>query len=213
MWPLIILAVINLILVNLDFEILVIILSPLLFICYCGFAIAFVKIRKDYPIEKRGDLYHVKGKFSPVYIVVSMCIVGLIGLLMNGTEYFLMGYVLIIAAIIFYLICKNVFGGCAVEDPENYPLNTKTRLCKGDLCRFGTYFLIFGVLALFGSLFLGWYEADWGPDYYLDLYKSGLISNFWLMINIARWLGIGMIVLGFILKLVGKKIDPIPEDN
>jgi amino acid transporter len=212
-WPIIILAIVNLVLVNLDFEILVIILSPLLFICYCGFAIAFVKIRKEYPVEKRGDLYYVKGKFSPAFIVGGMCLVGIVGLMMNGTEYFLMGYILIIAAIIFYVICKHIFGGCAVEDPENYPLNSKTKLCKGDLCRFGTYFLIFGVLALFGSVFLGWYEADWGPAYYLETYKSGFISNFSLMITTARWIGIIMLILAVVFKLVGKRIDPIPEDE
>ena len=212
-WPLIILAAVNLVLVNLDFEILVIILSPLLFICYCGFAIAFVKIRKDYPVEKRGDLYYVKGRFSPYYIVGAMCLVGIIGLLMNGTEYFLMGYVLIIAAIIFYLICKRIYGGCAVDDPENFPLNEKTKLGKGDLSRFSTYFLIFGALALFGSLFLGWYEADWGPAYYLETYGSGFISNFWLMIKTARWIGIGMLILAVVLKVVGNKIDPVPKDE
>ena len=86
-WPILILAVLNVILVNLDFEILVIILSPLLFVCYVGFAIAFLKLRKLYPVEKRGDLYYVKGKISPYYIVISMMFIGLVGILMNGTEY------------------------------------------------------------------------------------------------------------------------------
>lgn len=71
-WPIVILAVLNVILVNLDFEILVIILSPLLFVCYAGFAVAFLKLRKLYPVQKRGDLYYVKGRFSPYYIVISM---------------------------------------------------------------------------------------------------------------------------------------------
>lgn len=211
-WPLIILAIVNLVLVNLDFEILIIILSPLLFICYCGCAMCFVKIRKLYPVEKRGNLYYVKGKYSPYYIVGAMCLVGIVGLMMNGTEYFLMGYVLIITAIIFYLICKRVYGGCAIDEPEEFPLNPKTKLCKGDLVRFSTYFFIFGALALFGSIFLGWYEADWGPDYYLDLYGEGFISNFWLMIKTARWIGIIMLVLAVVLRVVGKKVDPIPQD-
>ena len=37
----------------------------------CGFAVAFLKLRKLYPVEKRGDLYYVKGRFSPYYIVIS----------------------------------------------------------------------------------------------------------------------------------------------
>ena len=63
------------------------------------------------------------------------------------------------------------------------------------------------------SLFLRWYEGGWGHDYYLDLYGSGLMSNWELMISILTWLGIGMLVLSVILYLVGKKSDPIPEDD
>lgn len=212
-WPIVILAVLNVILVNLDFEILVIILSPLLFVCYAGFAVAFLKLRKLYPVEKRGDLYYVKGKFSPYYIVISMMIIGIVGLLMNGTEYFLLGYVLILFALLMYIICKKVYGGLSVENPVLYPRNEKTGLCKGDTVRIGIFFLIFGAIALGGSIFLRWYEADWGPDYYLDLYGSGLISNWQLMITTATWIGIIMLVLSVILCLIGKKVDPIPDDE
>lgn len=213
LWPLIILTVLNLILVNLDFEILVIILSPLLFICYCGFAIAFVKIRKDYPVGKRGDLYYVKGKYSPVFICVAMCIIGIIGLLMNGTEYFLLGYVLILFAFVMYIICKKIYGGCAVNDPEGYPLNERTGLGQGDLSRFSVFFLIFGILAVVGALFLGWYEADWGPEYYLETYGSGFISNYALMIKTIWGVAVIMLVLAAVFKVIGGRIDPIPKDD
>ena len=212
-WPIVILAVLNVILVNLDFEILVIILSPLLFVCYAGFAVAFLKLRKLYPVEKRGDLYYVKGKFSPYYIVISMMIIGIVGILMNGTEYFLLGYVLILFALLMYIICKKVYGGLSVENPTLHPVNPKTGLAQGDLIRFGRFFLIFGVLAFGGSFFLRWYEAGWGPDYYLDLYGSGLISNWSLMITLLTWIGAIMLVLSIVLHLVGKKVDPIPDDE
>lgn len=212
-WPIVILAVLNVILVNLDFEILVIILSPLLFVCYTGFAVAFLKLRKLYPVEKRGDLYYVKGKFSPYYIVIAMMIIGIVGILMNGTEYFLLGYVLILFALLMYIICKKVYGGLSTENPLQYPLNPKTGLGKGDTIRVGRFFLIFGSLALGGSFFLRWYEGDWGHDYYLDLYKSGLISNWELMITTLTWLGAIMLVLSIVLHLVGKKADPIPDDE
>ncbi len=212
-WPIVILAVLNVILVNLDFEILVIILSPLLFVCYAGFAVAFLKLRKLYPVEKRGDLYYVKGKFSPYYIVISMMIIGVVGILMNGTEYFLLGYVLILFALLMYIICKKVYGGLSVENPTLNPVNPKTGLAQGDLVRFGRFFLIFGVLAFGGSFFLRWYEAGWGPDYYLDLYGSGLISNWSLMITLLTWIGAIMLVLSAVLHIVGKKVDPIPDDE
>ena len=212
-WPIVILAVLNVILVNLDFEILVIILSPLLFVCYAGFAVAFLKLRKLYPVEKRGDLYYVKGKFSPYYIVISMMIIGVVGILMNGTEYFLLGYGLILFALLMYIICKKVYGGLSVENPTLNPVNPKTGLAQGDLVRFGRFFLIFGVLAFGGSFFLRWYEAGWGPDYYLDLYGSGLISNWSLMITLLTWIGAIMLVLSAVLHIIGKKVDPIPDDE
>ena len=212
-WPIVILAALNLILVNLDFEILVIILSPLLFVCYTGFAFAFLKLRKLYPVEKRGDLYYVKGKISPYYIVIAMFIIGIIGLLLNGTEYFLLGYVLIMFALIMYIFCKKVYGGLSVENPQLYPVNEKTGLAKGDIVRFGYFFLIFGVIAFLGSFFLRWYEADWGAEYYLELYGSGLISNWSLMITIATWVGVLMLVACVLCFAIGKKIDPIPDDD
>ena len=212
-WPIVILAALNLVLVNLDFEILVIILSPLLFICYAGFAVAFLKLRKLYPVEKRGDLYYVKGKISPYYIVIAMLIIGIVGLLLNGTEYFLLGYVLIMFALIMYIICKKVYGGLAVENPQLYPVNEKTGLAKGDIVRFGYFFLIFGVIAFLGSFFLRWYEADWGAEYYLDLYGSGLISNWALMITIATIVGVAMLVASALCFVIGKKVDPIPDDD
>lgn len=212
-WPIVILAVLNVILVNLDFEILVIILSPLLFVCYAGFAVAFLKLRKLYPVEKRGDLYYVKGKFSPYYIVISMMIIGIVGILMNGTEYFLLGYILILFALVMYIICKKVYGGLSVENPLLYPRNEKTGLGKGDTIRIARFFLIFGALALGGSIFLRWYEAGWGPAYYLELYGSGLISNWALMITLVTWVGIIMLVLSAVLYIIGRKLDPILDDE
>ncbi|MCQ4637312.1 APC family permease [Anaerovorax odorimutans] len=211
-WPILILAAINLILVNLNFEVLVTILSPVLFVLYVGLGFAYVKIRKEYPVEKRGDLYYVKSKFATLYICGGPLIVGIISFLVNGTEYFLLGFIAIIAAVIFYPICKWIYGGFYKKDKEQHPINPKTKLAKGDLVRFGWFFLLFGIIAFLGSFFLVWYEGSWGPDYYLETYGSGIMSNFWGMINIARWGGVAMLVLGAIFFLVGKKVDPVPKD-
>ena len=82
--PIVILGIINLILVNMNFEVLVTILSPVLFVLYVGLGFAFVKIRKEYPIEKRKGLYFVKGKLAPLYICGGPLIVGIISFLVNG---------------------------------------------------------------------------------------------------------------------------------
>lgn len=210
--PIVLAAVVNLILVNLNFEILVTILSPLLFVLYVGLSFAYVKIRKEYPVEKRGDLYYVKSKLAPLYICGGPLIIGIISFYVNGTEYFLLGFIGILSAIVFYPICKWVYGGLYKKDPENNPINPKTKLAVGDIERFGFFFLLFGFVCTVGSFFLVWYEGSWGPDYYLATYGSGIMSNFWQMIEIARWAGIIMLAIGVILLIVGKKFDPIPKD-
>ena len=210
--PIVLAAVVNLILVNLNFEILVTILSPVLFVLYVGLSFAYVKIRKEYPVEKRGDLYYVKSKLAPIYICGGPLIIGVISFYVNGTEYFLLGFIAIIAAVIFYPICKWIYGGLYKKDPENNPINPKTKLALGDIERFGFFFLLFGFVCTVGSFFLVWYEGSWGPAYYLETYGSGIMSNFWLMIEIARWAGIIMLALGVIFLIIGKKFDPIPKD-
>ena len=210
--PIVLAAVVNLILVNLNFEILVTILSPVLFVLYVGLSFAYVKIRKEYPVEKRGDLYYVKSKLAPIYICGGPLIKGVISFYVNGTEYFLLGFIAIIAAVIFYPICKWIYGGLYKKDPENNPINPKTKLALGDIERFGFFFLLFGFVCTVGSFFLVWYEGSWGPAYYLETYGSGIMSNFWLMIEIARWAGIIMLALGVIFLIIGKKFDPIPKD-
>lgn len=210
--PIVLAAVVNLILVNLNFEILVTILSPVLFVLYVGLSFAYVKIRKEYPVEKRGDLYYVKSKLAPIYICGGPLIIGVISFYVNGTEYFLLGFIAIIAAVIFYPICKWIYGGLYKKNPENNPINPKTKLALGDIERFGFFFLLFGFVCTVGSFFLVWYEGSWGPAYYLETYGSGIMSNFWLMIEIARWAGIIMLALGVIFLIIGKKFDPIPKD-
>ena len=210
--PIVLVAVVNMILVNLNFEILVTILSPVLFVLYVGLAFAYVKIRKEYPVEKRGNLYYVKSKLAPLYICGGPLIIGVISFFVNGTEYFLLGFIAILAAVVFYPICIWIYGGLYKKDPENNPINPKTKLAVGDIERFGFFFLLFGAVCLIGSFFLVWYEGGWGPAYYLDMYGSGIMSNFWLMIDIARWSGGIMLVLGIVFLIVGKKCDPIPKD-
>lgn len=210
--PIVMVAVVNIILVNLNFEILVTILSPILFVLYVGLAFAYVKIRKEYPVEKRGDLYYVKSKLAPVYICGGPLLIGVISFYVNGTEYFLLGFVAIFAAIIFYPICKWALGGLYKKDPDNNPINPKTKLAVGDIERFGYFFLLFGFVMLVGSFFLVWYESSWGPAYYLETYGSGLMSNYWLMIDIARYGSIVVLALGVIFLILGKKFDPIPKD-
>ena len=136
-------------------------------------------------------------------------VIAVIGLLVNGTEYFLLGFVSIGSAVVAYIIFKWIYGGMARIDAEKYPLNPKTRLAKGDIQRIGAFILAFGLYALVGSIFLAWYEGSWGPEYYLDMYGSGLQSDFWLMIDVARIGGAIGTVIGALMLFIGKKKDPV----
>lgn len=209
-WPIIILAAITMVLMNLDFSVILTIVCPLGIICYVILALAFVKLRKKYPIEERGDVYHVKGgAFAVGFAVVCPVVVGVAGILVNGTEYFLLGFVSIVSAVIFYIFFKRIYGGLYKLDPQKYPINEKTRLAKGDIPRIGVFLLIFGLFLLAGSFFLTWYEGAWGPEYYAAVYGSGIMSDFWGMIRIARWGGIIMAVVGVVMYFIGRKTDPI----
>ena len=69
------------------------------------------------------------------------------------------------------------------------------------------------MICFFGSFWLEFYEGSRGPEYYLATYGSGLMSDFWAMIGVARWAGAAMLIVGAVLALVGKKADPIPKED
>lgn len=110
---------------------------------------------------------------------------------------------------VFYVIFKFFYGGMAKCDPKKYPLNEKTRLAKGDSVRIGIFFMLFGILLIIGGFFLNWYEGDYGAEYYMTMYGSGVMSDFKLMISIAKIGGLILTLGGTILYIVGKKKDPI----
>lgn len=196
------------IMMNFDFSSLLTIVAPLALMIYVVLGIALLIIRKKYPVEERKCWYIKGGSFKVRLIAIAPMIIAVIGLLVNGTEYFLLGFISIGSAVVAYIVFKLIYGGLAKVDEEKYPLNRHTRLAKGDIQRIGAFLLIFGLYALLGSFFLSWYEGSSGPEYYLETYGSGLQSNFWLMISIARIGGIIASAAGGIMLAAGKKKDP-----
>ncbi|MBR0456058.1 MAG: APC family permease [Firmicutes bacterium] len=190
-----------------EFSTLVIMLMPLSLMVYVILGICLLKARKEFPVEKRNCWYIKNPTMAKIFAVLPM-VIAVISLLVNGTEYFLLGFCSIGSAVIFYLPIKWVYGGLNKIDAVKFPLNPKTRLAQGDLQRFGAFFIAFGLYAIIGSLFLLWYEGSWGPEYYLELYETGLISNFWLMLKVARIGGAIGTALGLVLLAIGRKSDP-----
>ena len=197
------------VMMNFEFSTLLTILAPLALMVYVIMGLALIIIRKKYPVEDR-NCWYIKGGKAKVYtIAILPMVIAVIGLLVNGTEYFLLGFVSIGSGAVAYIVFKWMYGGLAKIDGEKYPLNPKTRLAKGDIQRIGAFMFAFGLYALVGSFFLAWYEGSWGPEYYQMMYGSGLQSDFWLMISVARIGGIIGAVAGAIMLFIGRKKDPV----
>lgn len=203
------LGAMTVIMMNFDFSVLLVIVGPLALMVYVILGIALLKIRKTHPVEER-DCWYIKGSNAKLWVyALAPMIIAIIGMLVNGTEYFLLGFVSIGSGFVAYAIFKWMYGGLYKIDPEKYPLNPKTKLAKGDLQRFGAFLLAFGLYALIGSFFLTWYEGSWGPEYYADMYGDAfLMSDFWLMIKVSKIGGAIAAVIGAILLAMGKKSDP-----
>ena len=211
-WPIIILAVVTIIFVNFDFSMIVNIVSPVLFILYVGLAFAFLKIRKKYPVEERTVWYAKGGKALKAYVIGGMFLIGFIGIMVNGLEFFTFSFLITVSGLVAYVAFKRLYGGLYKKDPKKYPINPKTKLAQGDVWRMGIFFMIFGLLMFIGSFVISWYEGSWGPAYYLETYGEGLLGNFYGMISICRWCGLGGAVLGVILFIIGRKTDNVSTE-
>jgi amino acid transporter len=99
-------------------------------------------------------------------IMVGLCLFFCVAmLLLNGTDYFVGGLIIILLIPIIYVVCKRVWKGATVKEPAQYPIDPRTGLGFGDLKRIGGYFIGFGIFGVLGRFFLAWYEGDWGPGY------------------------------------------------
>jgi amino acid transporter len=203
-------AVFTVLLCQWDFTALVMATTPLMLYLYMALAIAVRKLRKVYPVEERKakGLFVIKGGNAGLnFMTILPFVISVIALYVNGTEYFLSGFLLLAVGLIGYLVCKWVYGGLYKVDPANYPLNPRTRLGLGDTIQVGLYVFLSGVVALAGSVLLYLYEGEWGEEYYLETYESGLFSNFWGMLDLCRYGGISLIVIGLIVMAVARNTD------
>ena len=203
-------AVFTMILCRFDFTTLVMATTPLMLYLYMAIAVAARKLRKTMPVEDRkakGIFCISGGKFGFQYMTILPFAISIVAILVNGTEYFLCGFVLLAIGLVGYVFCKIAYGGLARIDAEKYPLNPKTRLAKGDMPRIGLFVIYCGFTALVGSAFLRLYEGAWGPDYYLEEYGTGLFSDFYGMLQLLTAGGAVVLAIGAVLFLLGRKLE------
>ncbi|MDR1496582.1 MAG: APC family permease [Clostridiales Family XIII bacterium] len=86
-------------------------------------------------------------------------------ILLNGTDYFFGGFVIMLLIPVIYIVCKRIWKGPSVAEPELYPIDERTGLGFGDLKKIGGYLMGFGVLGVVARFFLRFYEGEWGPGY------------------------------------------------
>ncbi len=204
-------AIVTAILVQFPFE--TIVKMEVIFILgmYIIMPIFVHKLRKMYPVEERvkDGLFVMPGGKVGLYFFTGLpFLMSIFGIMINGTDYLLMGIVGLLSSVVFYIIFKIVCGGLTVKDPDKHPISPKTKLAPGDLARIGVLLFFGGILGFVGSFFLVFWEGSWALEYYPILEESGntgILADFWLMIDILRYGGIGLTVVGAISYLADKK--------
>lgn len=193
-----------------DFTTLVMATTPLMLYLYIALAVATRRLRKTYPVEDRRakGLYVIPGGNAGLNFVTFLpVLVSIIALYVNGTEYFISGFLMLLISLVGYLICKLAYGGLYRLDPVKYPINPRTGLAQGDVKRISVYIILCGIAALAGSLLLAFYEGEWGEEYYLEEYGSGFFSDFWGMLSACRWGGLLMILAGAAVLLIARRLE------
>lgn len=193
-----------------DFTTLVMATTPLMLYLYIALAIATRRLRKSHPVSERIEkgLYVIAGGNAGLNFVTGLpIIIAIIAIYVNGTEYFISGFLMLIISLFGYLICKWRYGGLERIDPVKYPVNPKTKLAVGDLTHISIYFILCGIAALAGSVLLYLYEGEWGEAYYMEEYGSGFFSDFWGMLSACRWGGIILILTGILALFLTSPIE------
>lgn len=206
----ILLAIFTIITCQFDFTTLVMATNPIQLYMYIMLVACVLKIRKIYPVEARkkmGLTVMPGGKLGLFVMSACVILVSLFAIFVNGTDYFITGFVVIFGGLIAYILCKWAYKGWVLDNAKLYPLNPKTKLDMGDLIHIGTYLILFGLMSVGAAGFLGFYEGEFGAEYYLEEYGSGLFSNFEGMLKVCVAVGAVMIVVGAVMAYIGKKTE------
>lgn len=205
-WGLILIAGATILLLPFSVTFLIVVEVFFMILVYILVVIASVTLMKKIP-EEEVAFKIPGGHRTRCIFAASVIILGVITTLINGTDWFIGGFIWVLLLPVLYVLGKIKFGGLTVTEPEQYPVNPKTRLGFGDLKRIGCLYMGIGLYGILGRLFLQWYEGDWGAEYYAEEYGSGMFSDFYLMLTLITAIGAAAIVIGFIVWRLGKKYD------
>ena len=203
---LIIVAAVSAVLIPSSFDFLVVIDVFFMVIVTALTVIAAFILRKSTPKDEIS--FKIPGG-TPMHTLMcaSVLIICILSTLLNGTDWFLGGLLWILVVPILYIICKRIYGGLTVKDPDKYPVNPKTKLGRNDLFKLGGFYMGMGVFALLARWFLQWYEGDWAEEYYIEEWETGLFSDFEMMLTVITVTGIITFAVGIIFWMAGKKFE------
>lgn len=197
------LSICALVLCTFDFSILVTIDVMLLMVDYVLVFISGARLRKTEPDMPRPFKIPLSDN-GMIALVAPGVLVAFIALYLNGADYFLGGMVGLISAPVLYTVWKRAYGGLVKVDPENFPINPRTKLGLGDLHRMALVFGFFAVNGLIGAfLFFPWYEGSWAAEYYAETYGT----TFEFILSSIKIVSVIYAITAIALKIAGNRID------
>ena len=182
MWPFSAFRFVSMVLCAFNFDILVTIVALFNLGLYSLIMISQIVLRRTEPDLPRR--YKIRlGKVGTDIFCAIPVIVAFIALYINGADYFVLGLLGMISGPIAYIIFKRAYGGLYKNDPQKYPINSRTKLAVGDTKRLSFAFGLLSVLMIIGRLFLPGYED---PQYYTEVYgPETIFQTFMLLITAA----------------------------
>jgi len=141
---------------QLDFTFLVLIDVFFGVVVYTLTAIAAKVLKKRIP-DDEVPFKTPGGKIGHNICVMLVVLLSVTLVLINGIDYFLGGFVILLFIPILYVVAKWKWKGATIKEPEIYPIDKRTKLGFGDLRKIGGYYLGFGFMAGFGRIFLQWF--------------------------------------------------------
>ncbi|MDR0817031.1 MAG: APC family permease [Clostridiales Family XIII bacterium] len=141
-------------------------------------------------------------------------------LLLNGSDYFFGGLLVIFVIPILYILAKWAFKGLSKNDPKLYPIDSRTGLAFGDLTKIGGLYFALGIFAIIARYFLSWYEGSGWFGYdaeeawwiWPDDYDMPLFGTFPGELQAITVTGIVAVVIGVVLFIIGKRLSKNDAD-
>ncbi len=181
---------------------------------YILMSLAVVKLRKDIPVEKRKEksLFIIPGgKLSLYFSCATLITISIFCLLLNGTNYFVMGMLAVSSGPVMYVIMKIRYGGLSKTDPQRYKINPRTRLTFGDTTRIGVYLSMIGIFSLLAQFWFKLYEVELGNT---DIQNCTVLGyDIIHVLSFLKYLGVIIFSIGFITILLARKVDKINKSN